>query len=97
MRPELMRIDNHIFERHLSIDDKIQGPPGCLDFELFDAFLTDPPYSIRAGAKKSGKKGGVQYTIDSDKREGHIPSTQSYAVEEVMLDLLHNSAKLLKV
>ena len=29
----------------------------CTDFisEMFDALITDPPYGIRAGAKKSGE------------------------------------------
>jgi tRNA (guanine10-N2)-methyltransferase len=64
---------------------------GC----MFDVIVTDPPYGIRAGAKKSGKKGGVAYTIEKERRFDHIPSTQTYAVEEVMLDLLHTAAKLL--
>ena len=50
---------------------------------------------IRAGAKKSGKKGGAKYTIPAESRSDHVPSTQNYPVEEVMLDLLHTAAKLL--
>ena len=97
MQPELIRLDNHVFERHVSLDDKIIGTSDCIDFEFFDAFVTDPPYSIRAGAKKSGKKGGVKYSVSAEQRGGHIPATQAYPVEEVMLDLLHNAARVLKV
>ena len=84
-----------VLDRHLWIEADI--PSGFIDIELFDAVLTDPPYSIRAGAKKSGKKGGPKYAVQDSLRDDHIPATQAYAVEEVMLDLLHNAAKLLKV
>merc|ERR1711871_1806655 len=67
-----------------------------VDCEMFDCFLTDPPYSIRAGARKTGKKGGSRYQVGDYQREEHIPSTQPYDVEEVMLDLLHNAALFLK-
>ena len=62
---------------------------------MFDAIVTDPPYGIRAGAKKSGKRKQVTYTVADDRRIDHVPSTQHYAVEEVMLDLLHNAARTL--
>ena len=59
---------------------------------FFDVIVTDPPYGIRAGARKSGRKEGVHYKISEEKRYDHIPSTQNYPVEEVMLDLLHTAA-----
>ena len=65
--------------------------------------MTDPPYGIRAGARKSGRKGtstagedgssNCPYKIDEERRHDHIPSTQNYPVEEVMLDLLDTAAK----
>lgn len=91
--PELLRLDNHLLSRHLHLETDSE----YIDVEMFDAILTDPPYSIRAGAKKSGKKGGVVYTVEEEMRENHYPATQNYGVEEVMLDLLHNAAVLLKV
>jgi hypothetical protein len=47
------------------------------------------------GAKKSGKKAQVTYSLSPAERTDHIPSTQNYPVEEVMLDLLHAAARLL--
>jgi len=87
--PELLRLDNHISDRHYHIQPTHIG--------LFDVIVTDPPYGIRAGARKSGKKGGVSYSIDAEKRWDHVPTTQSYPVEEVMLDLLHMSSRMLVI
>jgi tRNA (guanine10-N2)-methyltransferase len=61
----------------------------------FDVIVSDPPYGIRAGAKKTGKVAPVTYTIPEERRHDHIPSTQRYPVEEVMLDLLHTAARSL--
>jgi tRNA (guanine10-N2)-methyltransferase len=63
-------------------------------FEILED-LNDPPYGIRAGARKSGRKDTVSYSISEEKRFDHIPSTQNYPVEEVMLDLLHTAASSL--
>ena len=43
----------------------------------------------------AGKSKGVDYTVPPDKRADHIPSTQKYPVEEVLLDLLHTAARSL--
>ena len=43
----------------------------------------------------TGKRKQVDYTVSADRRLDHIPSTQHYAVEEVMLDLLHTAARML--
>lgn len=72
------------------------GNSSCSDsVGMFDVIVTDPPYGIRAGAKKSGKKNPVTYTVSEERRHDHVPSTQHYPVEEVMLDLLHNAARTL--
>jgi hypothetical protein len=110
-KPELIRMDNHMFDRHIYVsdkkgdkssnntnssisdrlisdgnakssvkvtsssdsmvvdDDSIKGDgenvdDGC----MFDVIVTDPPYGIRAGAKKSGKRKKVEYSISEDKR-----------------------------
>lgn len=131
-RPELVRLDNHLADRHLTIakplamngdetsETKIEDYDAHRDnistlnnnsrngdfstssqvrnFStegMYDAIITDPPYGIRAGAKKSGRKGGVSYTIEPERRGDHVPSTQTYPVEEVMLDLLHTAARTL--
>ena len=43
----------------------------------------------------AGKSKGVDYIVPPDKRADHIPSTQKYPVEEVLLDLLHTAARSL--
>eukprot|EP01034_Spumella_vulgaris_P026253 gene26253-32800_t len=64
---------------------------------FLDVIVTDPPYGIRAGGRKSGKASAIDYTVENDRRHDHIPSTQQYAVEEVMLDLLHTASRALVV
>ncbi len=64
---------------------------------MYDAIVTDPPYGIRAGAKKSGRKGVCEYVVPEDRRTDHVPATQGYPVEEVVLDLLHVAATSLKM
>ena len=99
-RPELIRMDNALFDRHIHLKGGSatatgrKADQGC-DEGLYDAIVTDPPYSIRAGARKSGKRGGCQYVIE--RRDDHMAVTQPYRVEEVMLDLLHSAARALKV
>jgi len=41
--PELVRIDNHMFSKHMQCDDH----PVVREF--YDVIITDPPYGIRAG------------------------------------------------
>jgi tRNA (guanine10-N2)-methyltransferase len=100
--PELIRMDNHRFDRHIRIQHTFDSDVlsqkttqrDC-DEGYFDVIVTDPPYGIRAGAKKSGKSRPVDYKISDERRHDHIPSTQKYPVEEVMLDLLHTAARSL--
>ena len=66
-RPELIRMDNHLLDRHIHLrHNNIQESSSSssaldrnLDFMsgMFDVIVTDPPYGIRAGAKKSGNTG----------------------------------------
>lgn len=98
--PELIRIDNHLIDRHLRnvpIIENIEESNCCNSIGLFDCIVTDPPYGIRAGARKSGKKHPINYVVPDELRSNHIPPTQVYDVEEVMLDLLHTAAKYLVV
>lgn len=101
--PEIVRMDHHLLQRHLLLPGPVSsGLTNDSDSEgnqgYFDAIVTDPPYGIRAGAKKSGKKDGLpaNYAIPPEFRLDHIPTTQHYPVEEVMLDLLHTAALTLK-
>ena len=104
--PNLIRLDNHLINRHLhlkqtsSISNSSSSSSSVTSVEegiRFDIIVTDPPYGIRAGARKSGRKKDVTYKVDEATRHTHVPSTQTYQVNEVMLDLLHTSALLLKV
>lgn len=88
--PELVRMDNHALDRHCYF-----GSANSVYAGMFDVIVTDPPYGIRAGARKSGKAKPVTYNIDDNDRSTHVPSTQNYPVEEVMLDLMHTAAKVL--
>jgi tRNA (guanine10-N2)-methyltransferase len=87
--PELIRADN-------SLSPLVER---CRD--LFDAVGCDPPYGIRAGARKSGrkrsKKGDEASAVDKTKLPNYIPPTQPYAAEDVMSDLLEFSARTLRV
>ena len=87
--PEIIRMDNHLFGSHYS---------GSFT-NFFDAIVTDPPYGIRAGAKKSGRdaKRKPIGPIPEELRDSHTPATQKYPVEEVMLDLLSLAANALKM
>lgn len=82
-RPELMCSDNSIFP--------------CNMKEFFDSIVCDPPYGVRAGAKKSGHVNGPKPKLDVSKFPSHFPASQHYPVEDVMDDLLDLAAKLLKV
>ncbi len=56
--PELIRMDNHCFDRHMRFSFSAVtagiGGGGRTDEGFFDVIITDPPYGIRAGARKSG-------------------------------------------
>lgn len=60
--------------------------------EVFDSVLADPPYGVRAGAKKSVYK---DFVWRPEGRE-HFPSTAPYALGECLLDLLEMAARRLR-
>jgi tRNA (guanine10-N2)-methyltransferase len=62
---------------------------------IFDAIVTDPPYGIRAGARKSGSKLDTPRPISEQDRYSHIAQTKPYAVSDVMADLLDVAARTL--
>jgi tRNA (guanine10-N2)-methyltransferase len=86
--PEIVRMDLHSIEKHFQLQQNS-------DEGFFNCIVTDPPYGIRAGGRKSGRGEEVKYEIDAKRRHDHIPATQNYPVEEVMLDLMHASARIL--
>ena len=57
----------------------------------FDVILTDPPYGVRAGAKKIGAK----FTHEIENRDDYYPQMLGYQAEEVNLDLLRLASTLL--
>lgn len=61
------------------------------DSPIYDVILTDPPYGVRAGAKKIGAK----YAHDIGNRDDYYPQMLGYGAEEVNLDLLQISSQLL--
>jgi len=79
-QPELMVADSSI--------------PGWRAGVQFDAIICDPPYGVRAGARKSLAR---EVEIPKELMTSHIPPSQPYEVEDVMLDLLDNSARWLKL
>jgi tRNA (guanine10-N2)-methyltransferase len=62
---------------------------------MFDGIIADPPYGVRAGARKCGSKDAEVKKIPEHRLHDHIPQTQPYHGTEVMLDLLNFSAKYL--
>lgn len=68
-------------------------PGGC----MFDAIVCDPPYGIRAGARKAGSRKSDVKVVPTDIRVKHIPQTQPYAVEDVLVDLLDLAAQNLRL
>jgi len=82
--PDLIRSDNALYHRHYRMDKPI-----------YDAIVTDPPYGIRAGARKSGTKEERVRAIPEDRRYDHIAQTKVYPVSDVMGDLLDVSARTL--
>ena len=63
--------------------------------ELFDAIICDPPYGIRAGAKKIAK------TVERNLHDRELywklyPTTKPYELDELIPDLLEFSSKFLK-
>ncbi|GMH72138.1 hypothetical protein TrST_g763 [Triparma strigata] len=83
--PEIIRGDNSLHSRLFR------------SREVYDSIITDPPYGIRAGARKSGTTEDRRKPIPDEHRHDHIPQTQVYPVGDVMADLLTVAARGLKV
>ncbi|KAG2174806.1 hypothetical protein INT43_005868, partial [Umbelopsis isabellina] len=65
-----------------------------------DAIVTDPPYGVRAGAKKLGRKETSKKQVSlrmydgqpMHEREDYYPPTKPYEMSEVLVDLLEFAA-----
>ncbi|OMJ10847.1 tRNA (guanine(10)-N2)-methyltransferase [Smittium culicis] len=76
-------------------------------FPSINAIITDPPYGVRAGAKKLGRKSGndpvksLQLVdggeIPNHLRQDYYPPTCEYEMSNVIVDLLTLAAKVLVV
>lgn len=82
--PELVRSDNAIYHRHY----RPHSP-------LYDAIICDPPYGIRAGARKTGSRLEEPRPVLDEHRHDHIAQTKPYPVSDVMADLLDMAARTL--
>ena len=83
-RPELIRSDNALYDRHFRHSQPI-----------YDAIVTDPPYGIRAGARRSGSRCDQPRAVPDERRHDHIAQTKPYVVSDVMADLLDMAAQTL--
>ncbi|KAJ2840435.1 hypothetical protein FBU31_000414 [Coemansia sp. 'formosensis'] len=72
---------------------------------LFDAIVTDPPYGVRAGAKRLGRRSGndperslrVVDGVENFRRSDYLPPTVPYEMSDVIGDLLGFAAEKLVV
>jgi tRNA (guanine10-N2)-methyltransferase len=84
-RPELVRSDNALYDRHFCRST----------IPLYDAIITDPPYGIRAGARQTGTRRAEAKPVLPEHRHDHIAQTKPYPVSDVMADLLDMAARTL--
>lgn len=64
---------------------------------MLDAILCDPPYGIRAGARKSGSRRESVKAVPTSLQRDHIPQTQPYSFVEILVDLLDFAARTLRM
>jgi len=67
------------------------------NMEIFDAIVADPPYGVRAGAKKLGSKKDVPISVPEDRKYNHFPASIPYKMPEILKDLLLLAAQHLCV
>ncbi|KAG7340158.1 RNA methylase family UPF0020 protein [Nitzschia inconspicua] len=96
-RPEILRTDNALYNKHFRHHADAPPSAGSEKFStpLYDAIITDPPYGIRAGARKTGSKREHVRPVLQENRHDHIAQTVVYPVSDVMSDLLNVAAKTL--
>jgi len=84
--PELIRSDNAIYHRHYRSDTP-----------LYHSIICDPPYGIRAGARRTGSRLDSPKDVLVEHRHDHIAQTKPYVVSDVMSDLLDVAARTLEM
>lgn len=78
------------------ICDITRNPLRC-DLEIFDAIITDPPYGVRAGAKKITPLSSLLVSKVADCMKPVYPKTAPYPTSQVYADLVDFSAVRLVV
>jgi tRNA (guanine10-N2)-methyltransferase len=63
---------------------------------MFDSIITDPPYGVRAGAKKIGSTKQDALQIKPEERINRYPKTVPYHLPEIIQDLFDFSSKFLR-
>eukprot|EP00924_Labyrinthula_sp_SR-Ha-C_P012562 snap_masked-scaffold_10-processed-gene-10.26-mRNA-1 protein AED:0.22 eAED:0.22 QI:0/0/0/0.33/1/1/3/0/519 len=70
----------------------------CLKYDsFFDAIICDPPYGIRAGARKSTSKDETYTKKLQEHPNKHIVQTAPYAPEDLLPELVDSAARLLTI
>ncbi|KAJ3335754.1 hypothetical protein HDU93_004540 [Gonapodya sp. JEL0774] len=79
--------------------DIVQSPWRAELFELYDAIVTDPPYGVRAGAKRIAPSlattGPTAPVHAESKQLTHYPKTEAYDLADVLDDLVRIGARML--
>ncbi|KAK8797288.1 hypothetical protein WA158_004496 [Blastocystis sp. Blastoise] len=67
--------------------------------EVYDAIVCDPPYGIRAGARKSGTTDEIKPSTHVPQQGDtiHFPKTQYYNPDDVIVDLLTLASRSLRL
>ena len=68
--------------------------------EIFDAIITDPPYGVREGVKKIGRKEGKkvkELPKELGEEYHHVPMRKAYPYDELMDDICRFAAKTLVI
>lgn len=79
--------------------DVTRNPWRCGD--MFDAIITDPPYGVRAGAKRLGRKkplskASQEYVANRLDDQPYIPPTKPYELSALAVDLVCLARYMLK-
>jgi tRNA (guanine10-N2)-methyltransferase len=101
-RPEIIRTDNSLYRKHFRhsrhpTSIASTASTTTTTSTLYDAILCDPPYGIRAGARKTGSKLEQPRPVLDEHRHDHIAQTRVYSVSDVMSDLLDVAAQTLNM
>lgn len=92
--PEIVRLD--VSQLHAPANVGGISNTRYVPHGFYDAIVCDPPYGIRAGARKTGATREVA-EIPAHLHASHIPATQPYDCVDVVCDLLDTAARVLRM